>query len=285
MEDYKALLFPMVLLLSGCGYNSNGDVSNDIVEVVPEDKQVYWKEEQEYRAVDDPALISGMNTENLLIYCVLGDYNYDGIESGIEGPSRFYGNCRYCFLFNDGNVYCANLYCDWSKEEGNGKHDIQDDIWDELADVYYLGRASYEEVEAIQGWIGEFENNVHECKEVRIESLPNNMFERDMHISIHGINLPEGGVEIWEAKYTTKKYADVLDVFSGTFNVIGEYSNSIVYDDIAHYDDVFSRKIIDWFVESPYIGLWCKHIEETGQEVWNSYTPGDRVRNEKTVIE
>ena len=243
----------IALILCGC----NADLSVDELRNIrpPKEENPYGIELENMSSVENVCV------DNLILRCTIGDYDDESITVGREGVTRCFGNCRYCFLFNDGYVYCANLYYDFAPNIEIGTPDIRDDMWSKLQDVYCLGRLSPDELQMVEEWIGKI-TYADNGEFVKWEKSANDLEESDFYINVYRSDMPETGLNI------------IKPMWGGI----------IPRDGLEYYDDIFSEMIIQWVLDSPYIELWDSHISETGQEVWNSYDSELYIENENILV-
>lgn len=168
-----------------------------------------------------------------------------------------FGNCRYFFVFQDGYVYCANLYHDYSPFLESGLVPVSDDIWPELQDVTYLGRVSSDDAQRIEKWIDQISYDNNKAWAV-IDLSPEDIADLNLYIDVYGKGYPEEGTMIFANEKVT------LPVY---------------------YEDPFSKEILQWLFESTYIRSWVKHMKSTGQKVWNSYEEKYRCVNENIIVQ
>ena len=67
------------------------------------------------------------------------------------------GNNRIFVLLRDGNIYCTNIYNNVFFDRSVMLTEVFDETWDELSDVYCLGRISSEELNNLEDWIDRIE--------------------------------------------------------------------------------------------------------------------------------
>ena len=117
-----------------------------------------WKEEEIYKEITDSCLIDNFCMKRILLMCNYADYeNYDALSNIV--PTRCFGNWRYCFVLEDGYVYCANIYHDFSPGKEVFYSSMLDELltdedkWHELQDIFCIGRVSSVEMQELKSYI------------------------------------------------------------------------------------------------------------------------------------
>lgn len=246
INKYICVLLALTFCLCGCSAKTDENGSGE--------EKPLWEAEQEYKEIDGFSSAENISMDNLLVACVVKDFEH--FSGAVEPPEKCYGNNRYCLVFKDGYVYCANLYCEYEPNgvgfgSASANSTTQDNVWDRLKDVYCIGRVSSEDIYNIENWIDQLAYVDHaELK--KWEPLTGDMKSIERVMKVFREDFPEQGLKIWNPGY--KWISDDLE-----------------QDGMEYYDDPFARQIIQWFIDSPYYSLWNQHMRTTGQEVWNSF--------------
>ena len=230
------LICTVLLFLTGCqNAESDQEIEDSPVEEVasdPEKEQAdQWDAEELYTA---DASLENAGVEDILLTCTQ-------VENG---------NNRIFVLLRDGNVYCANMYNNVFFDRRVMLTEVFDETWDELSDVYCLGRISSEELNELEDWIDRISPDARQMNSNRTLSTRKSMMDKERFLNIYGTHFSDREVIICWPGYT--------------FPIMtGEES---MRDGMWYYDDPYSVNIIEWFENSSYLQSWDRHISETGTD-------------------
>ena len=121
MKKRQLIVFwvTIIVILNGCG----------TIDIFNSDDSI-WEAEQLYEESEAFTSLDDINNNHLLVAGYCPEF------LGFEGPPVIcFGNYRYCFIFDDGYVFCANHYAFY---EPKGSYDSGKDF----QDVYCIGRVN-----------------------------------------------------------------------------------------------------------------------------------------------